>query len=204
MDLCRGKCDETNEYIRAEIPSEVLTITLCGSRLPALQAPFRTFLPYIHVAITDIGASIISTLTMAPIEMVQYHPPMSLPASNTPPDSPGLPPVAILSDNQATDTADAMAAMKVVPIIPVSHLPSAENPFGNPPPSPATPRSPTPCQMCSTKSPSQVAVEFAQQITEALKFTNTKQGPPPPVEPSGAEKPKARASTIEFKEISEV
>jgi hypothetical protein len=51
-----------------------------------------------------------------------------------------------------------------------------------------------------------VAVEFAQQIMEALKSTNTKQGPPPPppVEPSGAEKPKARASMLEFKKVSEV
>jgi hypothetical protein len=43
-----------------------------------------------------------------------------------------------------------------------------------------------------------VAVEFAQQIMEALKSTNTKQ------EPSGAGMPKARASTLEFKEVTKV
>jgi hypothetical protein len=96
--------------------------------------------------------------------------------------------------------------MKMVPTIPSSHLPSSENSFGNPPPSLATPSSPTPCQTCSTKEPAQVAVEFAEQIMEALKSINAKQGPPPPpaVEPPGVEKPKARASTLEFKKVSEV
>lgn len=48
-------------------------------------------------------------------------------------------------------------------------------------------------------------MEFAEQIMEAFKSINAKQGPPPPpVEPSGVEKPKARASTLEFKKVSEV
>jgi hypothetical protein len=137
---------------------------------------------------------------------------MSLPATNTPPDSPGLLPVVTLNDERATEMANAIAVMQMVASTPSSHFPSCQPSPGNPPPSLATetataaPGSPALCQTCSTKSPSQVAVEFAQQITEALKSTNTNQGPPPPppVEPSGAENSKARASTPEFKKVSEV
>lgn len=110
-----------------------MSITFCVPQL-ALQPPFRTFLPFIYLVITDVEAFIISTLIMAPIEMVQYHPPTSLPVSNTPPDSPGLP-VAILSDDQVTEMADAMAAMKVAPSTPSSHHCSCQLPPGSPPPS---------------------------------------------------------------------
>ena len=158
------------------------------------------------LSITYIEASIIPTLTIALTEMVQCHPPMSLPASNTPPDSLGLLPIVILNDEQAREIANAIAAIKIAPTIPSSHLPSSENLLRNLPPSLATLCSPTPCQTCSTKEPSQVAVEFAKQIIEALKSINAKQGPPPPppVELSGAKNTKARASTLEFKTVSEV
>jgi hypothetical protein len=55
----------------------------------------------------------------------------------------------------------------------------------------------------------QVAVEFAQQIMEALKLINAEQESPP-VQPSDTaaeakpEEPKARASTLEFKKVNEV
>ena len=61
-----------------------------------------------------------------------------------------------------------------------------------------------------TKSSSQVATDFAQQVVEALKLANAKQEPPPPVKPSSpghedkSEEPKARASTLEFKKVNEV
>jgi hypothetical protein len=131
---------------------------------------------------------------------------MSLLASNTPPDSPGLLPIVTLNDEQATEMANAIAAIKMAPTILSSYLPSSENPLGNPPPSLVTLCSPTPCQTCSTKEPSQVTMEFAEQIMEALKSINAKQRPPPPppVELSGAENTKARALTLEFKKVSEV
>jgi hypothetical protein len=111
-----------------------------------------------------------------------------------------------LNDEQVTEMANAINAMKMTPTIPSSHLPSSENPLRSPPPSPATPYSPTPCQTCSKKSSSQVAVEFAQQIIEALKSTNTKQGPPaPPAKASGEPgEAKARASRLELKTVNEV
>ena len=129
---------------------------------------------------------------------------MSLPPTSIPPDSPGLSSIVILNDEQAMEIADAIAAIKMPPTIISSQLPS-RNLLRNPPPSLATLYTPTPCQNCPTKSPSQVAVDFAQQLIEAFKSINSKQGPPPPpAEPSDAREPKARASTLEFKKVSEV
>lgn len=148
---------------------------------------------------------------MAPTEMVEYHPPMSLPASSTPPDSSTLLPGVTLSDDQVAEMADAIAAMKMAPTVSSSHLLSSKNSLGNPPPSPVTetataaPGSPTLCHTCLTSS-SQVAEEFAQQIVEALKSINAKQGPPPvnTATDTKSEEPKARASTLEFKKVNEV
>jgi hypothetical protein len=118
-----------------------------------------------------------------------------------------------LNDEQAIEMAKAIATMDLVATNSSSRLSSSETLLGNPPPSLVTetatpaPGSPSSCFTCSTKSSlSQVAVEFAQQIMEALKSTNTNQmpPPPPPVEPSDTEKPKARASTLEFKKVIEV
>jgi hypothetical protein len=109
------------------------------------------------------------------------------------------------------EMTNAIAAMNLVPTTSSSRPLSSETLLRNPPPSLVTetatpaPGSPSPCHTCSTKSPSQVAVEFAQQIMETLKSTNTNQMPPPPLaEPSGTENLKARASTLEFKKVSEM
>jgi hypothetical protein len=56
---------------------------------------------------------------------------------------------------------------------------------------------------------SQVAEDFAQQIVEALKSINAKQGPPTvnlsnTATDTKSEEPKARASTLEFKKVNEV
>jgi hypothetical protein len=107
-------------------------------------------------------------------------------------------PVVVFSDEQATEMANAIAAMKMTPPL-SSHFSYSETLFGNPPPTPY------PCLNCTTKSSSQV-----QQFVEALKSVNAKQEPPPPAKPfsSGHEdksaEPKARASTLEFKKVNEV
>jgi hypothetical protein len=143
-----------------------------------------------------------STLTTAPTEMVHYGPRLSLPVS--PPDSPRPLPVVAWSDDQATEMANAIAAMKMAPTTLSCHFSSSETLLGNPPPTPS------PCPNCTTKSSSQVATEFAQQFVEALKSVNAKQEPPPPAKPFSAshedksEEPKARASTLEFKKVNEV
>jgi hypothetical protein len=179
-------------------------ITFCipsTQLLKDLSEPSHSYI----LSSTFIKTSVISTLTMAPTEMVQYHPPMSRTVSSRPPDIPGLLPIVTLNDEQAV-VANGIAAMKMAPTILSSYLPSSENPLETPPPSPTAPCSPTPCQTCSKKSPSQVAMEFAQQLTEALKSTNTKQGPPPPpAKPSGEfGEPKAQASRLELKTVNEV
>ena len=141
--------------------------------------------------------------------MVHCGPPLSQQVSNTPPDSPHRLPVVALSDDQATEMANAVAAMQMAPSAPSSHCCSCQPLPGSPPPSRVTetataaPGSPTPCHICSTKSSSQIAVEFAQQIMDTLKSINSKQGPPPPSVKSSGE-PKARASRLEFKNIKEV
>jgi len=142
-----------------------------------------------------------STLTTAPTEMVCCGPLLSLPVS--PPDSPGPLHVVAWSDDQATEMANAIAAMKMAPTL-SSHFSYSETLLGNPPPTPS------PCPNCTTKSSSQVAMEFAQQLVEVLKSVNAKQEPPPPAKPFSAghgdksEEPKARASTLEFKKVNEV
>ena len=99
--------------------------------------------------------------------------------------------------------ADAIAAIRLDPTL-SSHFSSSRTLLGNPPPTPS------PCPNCLTKSSSQVAAEFAQQVVEALKSVNAKQEPPPPAKPSrpghedGSEEPKARASTLGFKKVNEV
>ena len=79
-----------------------------------------------------------------PLEMVQCHPPMSLPASNTPPDSLGLLPIVTLNDAQATEMANTIAAIQMTATTLSSHLLSSENPLRNPPPLLTTPYSPSP------------------------------------------------------------
>jgi hypothetical protein len=90
--------------------------------------------------------------------------------------------------------------MKMVPTL-SSHFSSSGTLLGNPPPTPS------PCPHFPTKSSSQIAAEFAQQVVEALKSVNAKQEPPPPAKPSSPgheDEPKARASTLEFKKVNEV
>jgi hypothetical protein len=94
-----------------------------------------------------------STLTTAPIEMVYCGPLLSLPAS--PPDSPRPLPVVAWSDNQATEMANAIAAMKMAPTLSF-HFSSSETLLGNPLPTPS------PCPNYITKSSLQVTIEFAQ------------------------------------------
>jgi hypothetical protein len=128
--------------------------------------------------------------------------------SNSQSNSPNRAPFVALIDNQA----EAMASLQIAPTTSTFHFPCCQTPPGNPPPSLATetataaPGSPTPCHTCSTKSLSQVAVEFAQQFMDALKSINSQQGPPPPpAKPSGESgQPKARASRLEFKIVNEV
>ena len=130
--------------------------------------------------------------------MVYCGPALSLPVS--PPNSISPLPIVAWNDDQTTEMANVIAAMKMTPTHP-SHFSCSEHLFGNPPPSPY------PCPNC-TRSSTQVATDFAQQFMEALKLANAKQAPP--VEPSSSgpevksEEPKARASTLEFKEVNEV
>ena len=126
---------------------------------------------------------------------------LSLPVS--PPNSISPVPIVAWSDDQTTEMANAIAAMKLTPTR-SSHFSCSENLFGNPPPIPY------PCPNC-TRSNSQVATDFAQQFMEALKLANAQQEErPPPVKPSSSgpedksDEPKARASTLEFKEVNEV
>jgi hypothetical protein len=84
-------------------------------------------------------------LTTASTKMVYCDP---LPAS--PPESL----VVAWGDNQATEMADAIAAMKMVPTL-SSHFSSSRTLLGNPPPTPS------PCPHFPTKSSSQIAAEFA-------------------------------------------
>ena len=139
---------------------------------------------------------------------------MSLPATNTPPDSPGLLPVVTLNDEQATEMANAIEAMQMATTTPSSHFPSCQVSPGNPPPSHATETataasgSPSLCHACSAKSLSQVEVlQLAKQFLDVLKSLSINQGPPPP--PAAADKAKseelpARASKLEFKTVNEV
>jgi hypothetical protein len=107
-------------------------------------------------------------LTTALIETVHYSPlPASLPES----------PVVAWNDDQATEMADAIAAMEMAPTL-SSHFSSSRTLLGNPPPTPS------PYSDCPTKSSSQVATEFAQQVVKTLKSVNAKQEPPPPAKPS--------------------
>lgn len=153
---------------------------------------------------------------MAQTEMAQCRPPLFVRTSNTPPDSPspspvvtlidddgpGLSPVVTLSDEQGKEIADAVSAMKMAPAAP-SLFHSSRTSRGNPPPSPSS------CPTCLMKSTSQVAVELAKQIMEAIKSINAKQGPPAPVEldavaQSQPENTVARASKVEIKTVDEV
>ncbi len=115
--------------------------------------------------------------------MVQCHPPMSLPPTNTPPDSPGRPHATTLNDEQAIEMANAVAAMKLVPTAQLSDFSSCPSPR-DPPPSLATETAtaalspPTLCYICLMSSSSQVTREFAQQVVEALKSLGANQAPP--------------------------
>jgi hypothetical protein len=143
---------------------------------------------------------------MAPTEMAQFHPPMSLRPTNTPPESPNLSPIVTLTDEQAMEMEKAIAAMKMIPTTPFSHCNCYQYLPENSALSLATADSATPHQTCSTILNSQIAVEFAKQIVEALKSSKDgKELPPPPhVEQPTTEQPKSRASTLEFKKVSEV
>ena len=149
---------------------------------------------------------------MAPTEIVQRHPPMSLPRTNTPPDSPDPSPLVILNDEQAMEMENAIAAMQVTLSVPSSHCSSCQHPPGSPPPSRATettPCSPTPCLTSPmNQSPSQVEfVKLAQQFLDLLKTLSANQGPPPPpvtADKAESEEPPARAPKLEFITVNEV
>jgi hypothetical protein len=121
-----------------------------------------------------------------------------LPAS--PPESS----IVAWSDDQATEMADAIAAMNMVPTLSSYFSSSSGTLFENPPPTPSL------CPNCPTKSSSQVATEFAQQVIKAFKSVNAKQEPPLPAKPSSpghedkSEEQKARALTLGFKKVNEV
>jgi hypothetical protein len=86
-------------------------------------------------------------------------------------------------------------------VFPTFPSPHCQPSPGNPPPSLATE---TATAASSSQSSTQVAVEFAQQLVEALKSINSEQEPSlPPGKPSAGE-PKARASRLEFKTVDEV
>jgi hypothetical protein len=131
---------------------------------------------------------------MAPTEMVHHGPPLFQPESTTPPDSPRLLPVVTWSDDQATEMANAIAAMKITPTTLSSHFSSSETLLGNPPPSPEA-----------------SVVEHLEQlistIIEAKLSTSAgKSEDPKPVAP-GDNKPEdvaAEASRLEFKTVDEM
>ena len=148
---------------------------------------------------------------MAPTEMVQCHPLMSLPPTNTPPDNPGQLPVVILNGEQATEMENAIAAMQVTLSVPCSHCSSCQRPPGSPPPSRTT--KPSTCSPTSCLTPptnqSLLQVEFvqlAQQFLDILKSLGSNQRPPPPatVDKTESEEPPARASKLEFKTVNKV
>jgi hypothetical protein len=153
------------------------------------------------------------SLTMAPTEMVQCHPPMSL-STNTPPDSPGRPYAITLNNEQAMEMANAVAAMKLVPTAQLSDFSSCPSPR-DPPPSlvtetaTAAPSSPTLCHTCSS---SQVAREVARQVVEALNSLGTNQAPPSAAAaeveskepPAHLSKLGLQTSTLEFKTVDEL
>ena len=154
---------------------------------------------------------------MAPTEMVQCHPPVSLPPTNTPPDSPGRPHATTLNDEQAIEMANAVAAMKLVPTAQLSDFSSCPSPR-DPPPSlvtetaTAAPSSPTLCHTCLTSSSSQVAREVARQVVEALESLGTNQAPPSAAAaeveskepPAHLSKLGLQTSTLEFKTVDEL
>ena len=152
--------------------------------------------------------------TMASTEMVQCHPSIALPLTNTPPESPSLRPFVTLSDEQSKEMANAIAAMKMVTTIPSSGFHSRQLSPENPPPSlvtaaaTAAPGSPVPCHTCSTKKSLQVEMmQLAQDFLGVLKSLSTKQEPPPPpiaADKVGSEEPLARASKFKFKAVNEV
>jgi hypothetical protein len=202
---------EPKIYKSREIPSELLIITFLVPQHPALQTSFRTF-SSVHILSSAYIKSINHPyIAMAPTEMIQCHPPMSLPPSNTPPDSPGQSPVVILNDEQAMEMENAIAAMQVTLSVPCSHCSSCQRPPGSPPPSRATeptPCSPTPCLTPPTnQSSSEVEfVQLAQQFLDILKSLGSNQGPPPPAtaDKAESEEPPTRASKLEFKTVNEV
>lgn len=133
-------------------------------------------------------ASIIPTLTTAPTEMVHYDPPLFQPESTTPPDSPRLSPVIALSDDQAMEMVNAIAAMKMFPNTLSSHFSSSETLLGNPPPTPEA-----------------SVVEYLEQliskIIEAKLPTSRKSEDPKPVALGDVA---AEASRLEFKTVDEL
>lgn len=114
---------------------------------------------------------------MASTEMLQLPSPVPYQetnTTNTPPDSPVGWPIVKLSNKQATEMAVAVATMKMVP-------------RSSPPPSLAaetvttTPGFPTSCPRCSTKSPTLVVGEFAQQFIEVEAITSKDAAPAKPI-----------------------
>jgi len=138
---------------------------------------------------------------------------LSLLLSNTPPNSPGLPPAATLNDDK--EIVNAIATMRIAPTAHSFQLPSSQTLPRSPPPSlsiettSATSCPLTPCHTPPPKVPSSqaVIVQFAQEFLDIVKSLITKQGPPPP--PAAAaivksEELPARALKLEFKTVNKV
>lgn len=113
----------------------------------------------------------------------------SYPKLATPLASPISSPFVPLSNEQETEMAYDIAAMKMPPTTPYSHCRSCRLPSGIP-----------------TSAQSEV-VQLARQFLDVLKSVSTTQKPPPP--PTTAvevkpEEPPTRTQKLEFKKVNEV
>jgi len=123
------------------------------------------------------ASSIISTLTMAPTEMIQT----ALAQPTTPPSSPNpsSDPIVTLSNaQQFIDMVKAVVTMEIASTSPTNQ----------------------PLQQI-------VTTEHVQQFLDFLKSLGTKQETPPPpaiVDKVEFKEPKARASTLDFKNVIEM
>ena len=129
------------------------------------------------------------SMIMAPTEMVHCDPPIYLPPTNTPPNSPGRPDATTFNDEEAIEVAPSLATETAM----------------------VAPSPPTPHHSSLTSLSSQVAREFAQQVVEALRSLGTNQAPlsaataeveskEPPVHPSELDLEMTR---LEFKTVDE-
>ena len=123
------------------------------------------------------ASPIISTLTMAPTEMIQT----ALAQPTTPPSSPNTssdPIVTLSNAQQFIDMVKAVVTMEIASTSP-THQPLQQL----------------------------VTTEHVQQFLDILKSLGTRQETPPPpaaVDKVEFKEPKARGSTLEFKKVTEV